>query len=450
MSNAASSSQLQSAHPHAAQPERYFWHYILPAMASQLLTGFFIIVDGFFIGRAMGDAGLAAINILWPLAALILATGLGIGSGGGVLVAMALGRGDEQGAAKARGNTMVLLILAAGIVTAGLLLFYRDALVLLGAAGNLHRLGCDYMRVAALFCFGQIFNAGLNPLLRSTGATVPAMAITVYSLFANITLDWLFIMVFDWGMAGAALATVTAQITSAVLELIFLLRSRTLPFSFRQVRLCKELAKKTLFIALSPFGLSLSGSLLIMLNNWQCLSYGGESAAAIYAIISYLIGSLQPLLSGIGEGAQPLISLCSGAQNESGMKRILRRAAALCLCLSLALCFASIALRAQIPVLFGASPATAAQSHFAVICAALSLPLWGIVRLFCSYFYACGHAKKSLLFIYGDPLAVSPLCLYVLPLWFGINGIWLAAPAAQGILCAGLCVMQLISKRKSA
>ena len=234
------------------------------------------------------------------------------------------------------------------------------------------------------------------------------------------------------------------------MELIFLLRSRTLPFSFRQVRLCKELAKKTLFIALSPFGLSLSGSVLIMLNNWQCLAYGGESAAAIYAIISYLIGSLQPLLSGIGEGAQPLISLCSGAQNESGMKRILRRAAALCLCLSLALCFASIALRAQIPVLFGASPATAAQSHFAVICAALSLPLWGIVRLFCSYFYACGHAKKSLLFIYGDPLAVSPLCLYVLPLWFDINGIWLAAPAAQGILCAGLCVMQLISKRKSA
>lgn len=450
MSNTAVSFSANAPHPHAAHPERYFFHYILPAMASQLLTGFFIIVDGFFIGRAMGDAGLAAINILWPLPAVILATGLGIGSGGGVLVAMALGRGDKQGAAKARGNTIILLVLAALAVTVGLLATYREALLLLGATGHLHKLACDYMQVAALLCFGQILNAGLNPLLRSTGATVPAMAITVYSLFANIALDWLFIMVLNFGMAGAALATVAAQITSAGLEIVFLLRSRALPFSFKQLCLTPPLVKKTLLIALSPFGLSLSGSLLIMLNNWQCLAYGGESAAAIYAIISYLVGSLQPLLSGIGEGAQPLISLCSGAGNEHGIRRVFLRALALCLGLSFVLCMGSIALRTQIPVLFGASLETAARSHFAIICAALSLPLWGVVRLFCSYFYARGHSKKSLLFIYGDPLAASPLCLYVLPLWFGINGIWLAAPAAQVLLCAGLLMMQLLEKRKFA
>ena len=190
-------------------------------MASQLLTGFFIIVDGFFIGRAMGDAGLAAINILWPLPAVILATGLGIGSGGGVLVAMALGRGDEQGAAKARGNTIILLMLAALAVTLGLLATYREALLLLGATGHLHKLACDYMQVAALLCFGQILNAGLNPLLRSTGATVPAMAITVYSLLANIALDWLFIMVFNFGMAGAALPRSPHKLQVPGLKLCF-------------------------------------------------------------------------------------------------------------------------------------------------------------------------------------------------------------------------------------
>ena len=88
----------------------------------------------------MGDAGLAAINILWPLPAVILATGLGIGSGGGVLVAMALGRGDKQGAAKARGNTIILLVLAALAVTVGLLATNREALLLLGSPRNFNKI----------------------------------------------------------------------------------------------------------------------------------------------------------------------------------------------------------------------------------------------------------------------------------------------------------------------
>ena len=102
------------------------------------------------------------------------------------------------------------------------------------------------------------------------------------------------------------------------------------------------------------------------------------------------------------------------------------------------LCAASILLRRWIPPLFGASAATAAGADFAIICAALSLPLWGVVRLFSSYFYATHQTKRSLLFIFGDPLVISPLCLYLLPLFAGLDGVWLAAPAAQLILVAVL------------
>ena len=89
---------------HIERPEAKFFHYVLPAMASQLLTGFFIIVDGFYIGQSIGDVGLASINLLWPVAALITAIGLGVGTGGSVVMANALGAHDEARALQARGT----------------------------------------------------------------------------------------------------------------------------------------------------------------------------------------------------------------------------------------------------------------------------------------------------------------------------------------------------------
>ena len=105
---------------HTKAPHEQFYRYVIPAMASQLLTGFFIIVDGFFIGQSIGDVGLASINILWPIAAVILATGLGIGSGGSVVMTHAMGAGDTEKALAARGNTLLCLGAATVLLTAAL------------------------------------------------------------------------------------------------------------------------------------------------------------------------------------------------------------------------------------------------------------------------------------------------------------------------------------------
>ena len=107
-----------------------FWRYVLPSMASQMLTGFFIIVDGFFIGQRMGDTGLAAINLLWPIAAVIQASGLGLGSGGSVLLASALGAKDEARALRARGNALLCLGIASLVLTVVLWFTYPALLVL--------------------------------------------------------------------------------------------------------------------------------------------------------------------------------------------------------------------------------------------------------------------------------------------------------------------------------
>lgn len=435
---------------HAKAPHEQFYRYVIPAMASQLLTGFFIIVDGFFIGQSIGDIGLASINILWPIAAVILATGLGIGTGGSVVLAHAMGAGDAEKAMAARGNTLLCLGAAAALLTAGLGISFPLLLRLLGATGELYAPAYDYTAVIVLAGGLQIFNSGLNPLLRGSGRTVAAMAIMIFSLLCNITLDWLFIAVFAWGMRGAALATVTAQGLSALAALVCLLTQKNAPVRARQFRPDARLCKRLLTVGVSPFGLSMSASVLIMLNNWQCIRYGGASAVATYAILSYVLGALQPLLSGIGEGIQPLVSFCHGAGDLAAQRHLRRRALRLLVLVAGVLCAGTFLARESLPLLFGASPETARDSVPALLFAIASLPLWGVVRLYSSCFYATGQTRRSLFFIFGDPLAASPLFLFLLPPLLGVTGIWAAAPAAQGLLFLCLLAMLRQDARRGA
>ena len=347
---------------HTKAPHEQFYRYVIPAMASQLLTGFFIIVDGFFIGQSIGDVGLASINILWPIAAVILATGLGIGSGGSVVMTHAMGAGDTEKALAARGNTLLCLGAATVLLTAALGLSYPWLLRLLGATGELYQPAADYTVVVVLAGGLQIFNSGLNPLLRGSGRTVAAMAIMIFSLLCNILLDWLFIAVFAWGMRGAALATVTAQGLSALAALLCLLMNKNAPVHARQFCPDPHLCKKLLTVGVSPFGLSMSASVLIMLTNWQCIRYGGAGAVATYAILSYVLGALQPLLSGIGEGIQPLVSFCHGAGDLAAQHHLQRRALRLLLAVAAVLCAGTFLAREQLPLLFGASSETARES----------------------------------------------------------------------------------------
>ena len=195
-----------------------FFQAVLPSMLSQLLNGFFIIVDGFFIGGAMGDNGLAAINVAWPVVALILSTGMGLGTGGAVQVAICRGKGDLEGAGRARGNALLAMAAASLILLTALWFSYPVLLPWMGAAGELLPLAEEYLRVVILLGAVQLFSSGLLPLLRGSGRPVGAMAVMVLGLLANIFLDWLFVWVLRWGMVGAAAATVTAQFIGVAAE----------------------------------------------------------------------------------------------------------------------------------------------------------------------------------------------------------------------------------------
>lgn len=418
-----------------------FWRYALPSMFSQLLNSCFIIVDGLFIGRNLGDAGLAAINVAWPIVALIQAVSLAVGTGGAVRLATALGKGDEDEALTARGNAVLLLAASAVVLGVGLGLIYPYILPLIGANEELYPLAAAYIRVVCLLTVCQVFATGLLPLVRSAGRTLAAMTVTVGGLLGNIFLDWLFIQRFQWGLPGAALATGLSQGACALAALPLLLAHKGWPLRLGQFAPCKRMIKGILHYAVSPFGLSISTSAILLITNLRALRYGGTQGVAVYAVLSYVLGSIIPLISGVGDGLQPLVSYARGARDWQGLCHLRRKGLALAVAVAVISGVACFALRQVLPAVFGASPEAAAQGAAAMWTLTLACPFVAVVRFSCSYFCAVGEPLAGGILAYGEPLGAQPLFLFTLPLWLQLEGVWVAYPAAVMLTAAVAVVL---------
>jgi putative MATE family efflux protein len=417
-------------------------------MLTMLLQGLYIIVDGFFVGQAIGDRGLAAINIAWPITAIILALGTGIGMGGAVNMSLEQGKGNKKDSNIARGNTIILLLIASIILTIIFWLNYEKILSLLGATGEVHVEAARYTKFIIIGCIFQVFATGLTPLLRNSKKTIEAMIIMIVGLVTNIILDAVFIMILNKGMEGAAIATIIAQGVTTLLCIIIFIKDKDNKIEFKEFILVKGEVKKILRTGLSPFGLSLSPSIIIVFNNFQCLKYGGDIAVAAYSVIAYVIGTGQLLLSGVGEGIQPLISFCSGGKLFESMKIIKRKAIIFILALSFIILFAMILFRDIIPLIFGSSPEATEIMSSGLVITSLALPCIALVKLASSYFYAVGESTYSSIIIYGDPILITPILILILPRLFKLEGVWITLPLAQIMMSISILFMNNMHNNK--
>lgn len=423
--------------------EKQFWRYVLPSMLTMLLSGFYAIVDGYFVGNALKDVGLAAINIGWPVASFILAVSTGIGVGGSVLISTYRGAEDEAASRHAKGNTLMLLAIFAILSITVIFSATPWLLRLFGAKGEVYDLAYEYLFVIVLGSSLQIFGTGCTPILRNSNRSIQAMLIMLFALFTNIALDA--VLVPTMHMRGAALATVLAQGCSAVCCLLLIFTDKQHRLTRSDFHLNRRLIKNILRIGISPFGLTFSPSIVIIFANWQCLNYGGDVAVAAYSALSYVLQATMELLHGIGEGVQPLISYCNGAGRHDLVRSLLRRAKRLVMVLGLLFGVLIVAFDSLIPIIFGASEQAAVMIKNACLISSVAFFFSGLVKCYSSYFYAIRETRASTLLIYGDPLLLTPLLMQILPLFFDINGIWAVLPVTQITLCI---VALMIDRRK--
>ena len=426
--------------------QKSFLKYLIPSMVATVLIGLYIVVDGYFIGNAMGDIGLAAINLVYPIGSVLYSFGMMIGIGGAVLMSIALGSNDLSTFNRVKINTFLTLIFGSIILTIILFIFKDKLIVLLGAKGEIFDEANKYITIIILASFSQTMSSGCVPMIRNYGKTIHAMSFMATGLITNIALDYLFIYVLRLGMKGAALATVLAQFVVVILSIyyLFIKKAHRVRISFSDYDF--KIVRRIFSIGLSPFGLHMSPSFIVIIANLQCLKYGGNVAVSAYSVINYLMSSILLVLEGIAEGCQPLISYFQGANEEKLKRNVLKKGIFFALLLSLSIFTVLMFSKNRVGDFFGSSLEANSIINFALPVVSFVFIFQSIVRLLTSYFYASGSERVSNFLTYLDPLFVSPLCLFVFPLFLDLTGIWIALPAAQLIL---LIILFFIFRKKS-
>ena len=444
---------------------------VASSMITMLLQSAYSVVDGLFVSNMVGDTALAAINVAWPIIAVITAAGTGIGAGGASYMSIKQGEQKWEESKRVRANTILALFAAGAIITACFLLFLTPLLKLMGASGDLLCAAEQYGRIMIAGGVIQVLSCGLAPILRNENRQVGAMAIMILGFFFNLSMDFVLLYFFHLGIGGAALASLGAQLLTTILCFLSLsgiteiIRAKLglkisagahfVPLRRDQFVFDADCWKRIFSIGISPFGISLTPSLLILYHNIACLHYG-ELAVSAYALISSTIGSYRILLIGVAEGMQPLASKAYGASlngKASLMERIAaydeirhirNKAIRTAVAASFLLFLFTIITASFYPTLYGYQGEAAAAGYHAVMLTAAQLIFTGIVRVTNSFFYAVGKNRYSLFMIYFDPLCLTPAALAILSHFLGTDGIWLTAVITQfllNIVAAGMFIL---------
>lgn len=413
--------------------------YIVPSVISMVLIGTYTNIDGFFIGNVTGDDGLAAINFAWPIIAFATSVGTGIGVGGSVTVNTLRGKklADDGETAK---RTSLLFLLIAGVVTTALMLvLYSPLLKLMGAEGKALEYAENYSLVVSAGALFQVLGAGLVVLLRNEGKTVLSMLYTFIGLIVHVVLD--LALVKDFALYGVAASTIVSQAVIAALCLI----------SFRikvKNKLNLSHGAEVLKSSVAPFGLNFVPSAVLLFTNYFAAGAAGAEGVSAYAVMSYAVYTFDYIFQGICDGVQPVLSYCHGADDSAQKSRTVKTAVILLAASSVAFIALTPALIALLPGLFNVSELTAGYIRTGLIIYAFSYPLKAAVKFVCAYNYSVKRNLISNLVTYIDPLLFTPLYLAILSAACGINGIWIALPAAQLSTALVSLIASVIYKRK--
>ena len=403
----------------------------IPTVFSLLMSGLYGVMDGLFVGRAVGDAGLAAINIAWPIAAVITAVGIGIGSGGSVLYSNSNGKGEQERGELVYHQTITLLFAAAMVLLIVLGFTYPAILSALGAKGDVYQKAVEYIQIIIFGAVFQVMGTGLIPMLRNRNLAFQAMVSMAAGMGVNGVLNYLLLFVVKIGIRGAAVGTIAAQ-------LVVLVISSYLIYGRQKVHLKvvwqHKMIGEILKIGISAFGLSLAPSIVLLFTNLQCLKYGGDAAVACYAVISYIVFPVQSMLMGIGDGTQPLMSFYSGAKKMEEL-RFVKKIASIAVVGMGAVFFVIVILVSKyIPDVFGMQMESQAYFGTGMAVSAVSFLFTGLAKFHISYLNATLQVKKAMQLIYGETIVVAPFLIFLLPYVFKINGIWLSLPGTQLIM----------------
>jgi len=312
----------------------------VPTVVAQLVNMLYNIVDRIYIGHMPGDGSLAltGVGVCLPLIMIISAFAALVASGGAPRASIAMGKGDHDLAEKLLGGCFTLQIVISAILTAVMLIWSRDLLLMFGASENTIGYAADYMRIYAIGTLLVQLTLGMNAFITAQGFATTGMLTVLIGAVANIALDPLFIYGLGMGVRGAALATVISQGLSCVWVICFLRGKKTLLRLKRENLLVSaKIILPCVALGLAAFIMQSSESMISVCFNSSLLRYGGDVAVGAMTILSSVMQFAMLPLQGIAQGAQPISSYNYGARNADRVRQTFRLLLRVCLVYSMVL-----------------------------------------------------------------------------------------------------------------
>lgn len=424
----------------------------IPTVAAQIVNMLYNIVDRIYIGHMPGDGDLAltGLGVCMPVILIVSAFAALVASGSAPRASIAMGQGDHDTAEKILGSSFTLQIGISLVLTAVLLLWGDDLLLVFGASGNTIGYAWDYLRT---YAFGTLFvqlTLGMNAFITAQGFAEIGMRTVLIGAIANILLDPLFLFAFGMGVRGAALATVLSQGLSCIWVLRFLTGERTLlRLKRKTLRLRPKLILPCVALGLSAFIMQASESVISVCFNTSLLKYGGDIAVGTMTILSSVMQFAMLPLQGISQGAQPILSFNYGARNSGRVRESFRLLLKTCLTYSVTL-WVLIQLFPRLFVgMFNTAMVDYAAAPLRIYCAALFL--FGI-QLACQMtFLSIGYAACSIIVAVLRKFVLLIPLIYLLPRLLADQtmAVFLAEPVADAIAVTCTAILFAVEFRKA-
>jgi len=306
----------------------------IPTVIAQLINMLYNVVDRIYIGHIPGEGSLAltGVGVCMPIIMIVTAFAALISSGGAPRASICMGKQDNKSAEQILGNCFSLQIAVSIVLTVVLLIWNKDLLMAFGASKNTLGYATDYMRIYALGTLFVQLTLGMNAFITAQGFTTTSMVSVLIGAICNITLDPVFIFVFNMGVKGAALATVLSQAISTMWVVVFLSGKKTqLHLRKKYMGLKPKVFLPCVALGLATFIMQASESVVTVCFNSSLLHYGGDIAVGAMTILTSVMQFAMLPLQGIAQGSQPIASYNYGAKNADRVKKTFRLLVITCL-----------------------------------------------------------------------------------------------------------------------
>ncbi len=423
--------------------------FVFPSIMMMIFTSIYGVVDGLFVSNFVGKLPFAAINLIMPFLMILGALGFMIGTGGSAIVAKTLGEGKKERANRYF-SMLVYVTIAAGILlTVCGEIFIRPITVLLGARGSM----IDYCVL-----YGQIILVALpffmlqnvfQSFLVTAQKPQLGLIMTVAAGVTNMVLDFLFIAVFNWGIAGAAIATAISQVVGGVAPLIYFMCKNSSLLRLTKPIMDWRVLLKTCTNGSSELMTNISMSVVNMLYNFQLMRFAGEDGVAAYGVIMYVNFIFVSIFIGYSIGSAPIIGYHYGAGNTFELKNMFKKSLILVGGFGVILTVLAEIMAFPLSKIFvGYDNSLLEMTCRGFMLYSISFIIIGFNIFASAFFTALNNGLVSAVISFLRTLAFQIVAVIILPVLFGLNGIWLSIVAAEAAALAVTVICFVINNKR--